>query len=545
MEENPLAKFQHEPDLIDILWRQDVDLGVEREIFDGCLRQREEDARRARESEQKRERELERVMQRLQKLDKETGEFLPNPLPVNTQAMPMSPPVPTTASTQHSPVTQNPLLSALLFSKTQKLPSEEQDLSELLSLPDLQLFLDLLASESPSLPLDDVTEICSQNISEPQRKNSTDEFLTVSDSFEVAQPLSLTPSDAVDVLETCIQMFSHPSNPTDSASNSIFSSSPPENLNQMSLTKCQLNSSQSTLSEFIPALPSTYNLITSTLSQPEQSNSAPGSLSQFADSPVLLDFEDSSSAGSVDLETSLYTADSNNGQSDKEEMESGQSDYTDLLPLSLHSEAEATIYETVTYAQHDAKHQTQNEYFQNVTKNLINGQPQSNLMRGSGGVRCLSRDEQRARALGLPLSVHDIINLPVDAFNETVNSKKLSHAQLTLIRDIRRRGKNKMAAQSCRKRKLDSLFDLEDEIEGLKKEKDQRKEEKERNARDLCETKEKLRKLYNEVFRQLRDEHGNLYNPKEYTLQHSTDGMVYLLPRNTGNKTNTMTQDLL
>ncbi|XP_051997284.1 nuclear factor erythroid 2-related factor 2b [Xyrauchen texanus] len=538
MEENPLAKFQHEPDLIDILWRQDVDLGVERDIFDGCLRQREEDARRARESEQKRERELERIMQRLQKLDKETGEFLPSPSPVNTQAMPMSTPVPSAVSTQHSPVTQNPLLSALLFSKTQKLPSEEQDFSELLSLPDLQQIWDLLASECS----DDITEICSQNISMPQRKNSTDEFLTVSDSFEVAQPLSLTPSDPVDVLETCIQMFSHPSNPTDSASNSIFSSSPPENLNQMSLTKCQLNSSQSTLSEF-PALPSTYKLITSTLSQPEQSNGAPGSLSRFTDSPVLLDFEDSSSAGSADLDTSLYAADSNNGQSDEEEMESSQPDYTDLLPLSLHSESvEATIYKTVTYAQHDAKHQIQNEYFQNVTKN---GKQRSNLMAGSGGVRRLSRDEQRAKALGLPLSVHEIINLPVDAFNETVSSKKLSHAQLTLIRDIRRRGKNKMAAQSCRKRKLDSFFDLEDEIEGLKKEKDQRKEEKERNARDLCEMKEKLRKLYSEVFRQLKDEHGNSYNPKEYTLQHSTDGMVYLLPRNTGNKKNTMTQDLL
>ncbi len=66
-----------------------------------------------------------------------------------------------------------------------------------------------------------------------------------------------------------------------------------------------------------------------------------------------------------------------------------------------------------------------------------------------------------------------------------------------------------MAAQSCRKRKLNSLVDLEEEIEGLKIEKEQIKEENEKNVRKLHETKEKLRKLYNEVFRQLRDEHGN------------------------------------
>lgn len=64
-----------------------MDLGVEREIFDGCLRQREEETMRARTRERdlKRERELERIMQRLQKLDEETGECLPSPSSVNSQ----------------------------------------------------------------------------------------------------------------------------------------------------------------------------------------------------------------------------------------------------------------------------------------------------------------------------------------------------------------------------------------------------------------------------------------------------------------------------
>lgn len=400
------------------------------------------------------------------------------------------------------------------------------------------------------MPLEDITEICQHNLTEPQRENSTDALCdigelaqTISDSFEVAQPLSSMPSDPLEVLETCIQTFSDSGNPTPSPSNTIYSCSSPEN--QGIFTKCQINSNDSSLSEFCSHI-NTYTINTSTLGEPEPSNSAPGRkapqmLSQFEEHHALIGFDDSASFGSVDLETSLYAADSlSNGQSDNDELESIQSDYTDPLSLSLHSEtAEATLYETSTYSPHQSpKNESTPEYSQS--------EPQSNLTTTSraAGIRRACRDEQRARALSLPLSVHDIINLPVEAFNEAIGSCKLNHAQHTLIRDIRRRGKNKMAAQSCRKRKLDSLVDLEDEIEALKREKKESKEEKERNTRDLREMKAKLKNLYNEVFRQLRDEHGNSYNPKEYKLQHSTDGTVYLLPHSTANKNTILTEDL-
>ncbi|KAG1942382.1 nuclear factor erythroid 2-related factor 2b isoform X3 [Pimephales promelas] len=506
---------------------------------------------RARDRELKRERELERIMQRLQKLDKETGEFLPSPSSVNSQAVPFSETLPATVSTQHSPVTQNPLLSALLFSKSQKLPSQEQAFSELLSLPDLQYYLDVLESEGSSLPLEDITEICHHHLPEPQRENPTDELCgisevtqIISDSYEVAQPLSCMPSDPLEVLETCIETFSDPGNLTPSPSNTIYSCSTPKN--QGILTKCQTNSSDSTLSEFCPDI-NTYTINTSTVSEPEQLNgarerNAPQMLSQFGGRHILLGFDDSASVSSVDLETSLYAVDTlSNGQSEKDELESIQSDYSDLLPLSLHSETvEAAIYESAMCAH--SQHQTQNE----STPENSQKEPQSNFTTANraAGVRRACRDEQRARALGLPISVHDIINLPVEAFNEAIGSCKLNNAQHALIRDIRRRGKNKMAAQSCRKRKLNSLVDLEDEIEVLKREKDKSKEEKERNTRDLRETKEKLKNLYNEVFGQLRDEHGNSYSPKEYKLQHSTDGTFYLLPRSTANKKNSLSEDL-
>uniref|UniRef100_A0ACB8EMC8 Uncharacterized protein n=1 Tax=Sphaerodactylus townsendi TaxID=933632 RepID=A0ACB8EMC8_9SAUR len=56
-----------------------------------------------------------------------------------------------------------------------------------------------------------------------------------------------------------------------------------------------------------------------------------------------------------------------------------------------------------------------------------------------------SRDERRALAMKIPFSVEKIINLPVDDFNELVSRFPLNEPQLALIRDIRRRGKNKVA----------------------------------------------------------------------------------------------------
>ncbi|XP_056626994.1 endoplasmic reticulum membrane sensor NFE2L1b isoform X2 [Triplophysa dalaica] len=145
--------------------------------------------------------------------------------------------------------------------------------------------------------------------------------------------------------------------------------------------------------------------------------------------------------------------------------------------------------------------------------------------------RQTSRDERRARAMDIPFSNEKIINLPVEEFNELLAKHNLNEEQLSLIRDIRRRGKNKMAAQNCRKRKLDTILNLEQGVQDMRRDKARLLKERMEFIKCIRQMKQKVQNLYQEVFAQLRDEEGRPYSASEYSLQYGPDGSVLLMPR--------------
>ncbi|XP_017541018.2 endoplasmic reticulum membrane sensor NFE2L1a isoform X2 [Pygocentrus nattereri] len=130
-----------------------------------------------------------------------------------------------------------------------------------------------------------------------------------------------------------------------------------------------------------------------------------------------------------------------------------------------------------------------------------------------------SRDEKQARAMKIPFSNDHIINLPVEEFNELLAKHRLSEDQLTLIRDIRRRGKNKMAAQNCRRRKLDILLGLEHNVNGLRRHRARLLREKSEVSRSVREMKQRLNDLYQEVYSLLREEQGMFCSVNDFVMQ--------------------------
>uniref|UniRef100_A0A7M4FD11 NFE2 like bZIP transcription factor 3 n=1 Tax=Crocodylus porosus TaxID=8502 RepID=A0A7M4FD11_CROPO len=130
----------------------------------------------------------------------------------------------------------------------------------------------------------------------------------------------------------------------------------------------------------------------------------------------------------------------------------------------------------------------------------------------------LSCDEHHAKALRFPFSIDEMVSMPVDLFNSMLSTYYLTESQISLIRDIRRRGKNKVAAQNCCKCKLDVILNLED-VCNLQ------------TQREISLMKQKLCDLYHDIFSRLRDDQGRPVNPSQYAIHWSSDGSVFIIPR--------------
>ncbi|XP_061598341.1 nuclear factor erythroid 2-related factor 3 [Cololabis saira] len=144
--------------------------------------------------------------------------------------------------------------------------------------------------------------------------------------------------------------------------------------------------------------------------------------------------------------------------------------------------------------------------------------------------RELSRDELRARAMCIPFSAFQIVNMPVEEFMEVLDTHGFSAEQVTLLRDIRRRGKNKLAAQNCRKRKLDAITGLQEEVERLQAQRDRLLREKQLTAKTMGAVGQQIKQLTRDVLARLRDDSGRPLNPERFTLQCGANGRVVVQP---------------
>ena len=107
-------------------------------------------------------------------------------------------------------------------------------------------------------------------------------------------------------------------------------------------------------------------------------------------------------------------------------------------------------------------------------------------------------------------------------------SNGLTEEQINTCRDIRRRGKNKIAAQNCRKRKVDQITNLAEEVDAVREKKTRILDEQEQLTKTLSIWRSKMKRLESYVLQRLG------HDPGDWALEVVEENdQVTLVPRGT------------
>ncbi|KAK9537639.1 hypothetical protein VZT92_005240 [Zoarces viviparus] len=576
---------QQDMDLIDILWKQDIDLGARREVFDYNHRQKEHELRRQRElEEEKRQhlvREQEKALLAQLQLDEETGEYMPRPPPSaplqsavtplevtqdvsfteeNDDAMsfdeclqllaetfPVEETEDTTAVSAPLMSPEQPALPPATLSPGPLLPPPPQRMSpdleqawmELLSLPELQQCL--------SMQMEDTLETTTYPLpNSPEVQNPNYTFYPMNHTDGETSTLDVCPAPFMNTFDGSVPSMVPPDNPSQ-----MKEKAPQLNANFTAESFCDMFYPNAVLEESSGLEGHESNAVSDISNKPPFT---PGDLYSLSSGDAFDRGKHHLMAEMPDSDSGISSSTSPNASSpgkslhgdesfgysdsDMEEMDNNpgsvESDYADMFPLNFQPDhLQSAIYISAATGQPQQQQEKNPKQYKTdpAEENGHNSTPFTKDKQKKRSEKRLSRDEQRAKALKIPFTVDMIINLPVDDFNELMSKHQLNESQLALVRDIRRRGKNKVAAQNCRKRKMENIVGLESNLDSLKDDKERLLSEKSQNITNLKEMKKELNSLYLEVFGMLRDEQGNSYSPSDYSLQQSTDGSVFLVPR--------------
>ena len=111
--------------------------------------------------------------------------------------------------------------------------------------------------------------------------------------------------------------------------------------------------------------------------------------------------------------------------------------------------------------------------------------------------------------LSVTLERDKLLSMPADRFNHLLDRSGLSENDVAYMKEWRRKGKNKMAAQQARKRKREEVDEMAAEVNKLKEELAMLREERQSLQVELEHYPRECRRLEHVILTNYRDQHDN------------------------------------
>ena len=132
---------------------------------------------------------------------------------------------------------------------------------------------------------------------------------------------------------------------------------------------------------------------------------------------------------------------------------------------------------------------------------------------------------------GKPLTRDKLVSMPVEEFNHLLDLTRLSEIEVAFMKEWRRRGKNKTAAQVARKRKRDELVELDEEVEGLRQQKVGLQSKFDRIRSEIAALKERTMAAEDRVYLRYSKQHESAVSRDTHAIHVTKGGKVVLVPR--------------
>lgn len=128
--------------------------------------------------------------------------------------------------------------------------------------------------------------------------------------------------------------------------------------------------------------------------------------------------------------------------------------------------------------------------------------------------------------LSVTLERDKLLSMPADRFNHLLDRSGLSENDVAYMKEWRRKGKNKMAAQQARKRKREEVDEMAVEINRLQEELVMLREEQESLQVELEHYPRECRRLEDMILRNYHDQHDNNVTPDTHRIVLLSDTML-------------------